>query len=77
MTTQTLITLLSNGSGGYFAQCRWCRCPSPAIPAHDDLRVLAAAKGAGWTVRDGDGGEYEGNGYVVACRTCTRTHERG
>ncbi len=70
--TDTLIRLLSSGNDSWFAQCRWCVCPSPSVDSRDDLRVLAAAKAAGWTVRDGDGGEYEGSGYIVVCRPCNR-----
>lgn len=51
MTTSILPAMLGNGRGLYFARCRDCLRTSPAIGQHDDLRVLAAAKAAAWSVR--------------------------
>ena len=73
MLTAPLIRLLSNGNGRWFAQCRWCRRPSPPVDAADDLRVLAAAQSARWLVRPSDCTSDGPN--VVVCPMCR--HQRG
>lgn len=67
--TAALIRLLSNGAGRHFAQCRWCRRSSPTVDGPDDLRALAAARAAGWLVRDSDP-TCAGGALVVVCPRC-------
>lgn len=74
-TTAPLIRLLSNGNGSWFAQCRWCRRPSPTADTCDDLRVLAAAQSARWLVRYADPTCTSDGANVVVCPMCR--HQRG
>jgi hypothetical protein len=67
MTSHDAIQLLSNGLGSWFALCRWCRRPSPSHDSRDDLRVIAKAQAARWTVTRGE--QYE-----VVCPLCVDLH---
>lgn len=62
--TEPLVRLLSNGVGRYFATCRWCCRPSPAVDGPDDLRVLAEAKADRWQVR------FENGERIAVCPLC-------
>lgn len=72
---QPLITLLSSGSGCYFAQCRWCRESSPSVEGRDDLRVLAAAKERGWQAVPLESDFFDKAKLTVVCPRCSRLRE--
>ncbi len=46
-----LITPLGNGNGQFFVRCHCCQRTSPPYTSPDDLRILAIAKDAGWTMK--------------------------
>ncbi len=45
-----LTLIVGNGRGQYFAKCHVCFGSSPVCDEYDDLKVLAKAKAAGWTM---------------------------
>jgi hypothetical protein len=75
-TTQPAVALLG-ATGRWFAQCHGCQASSPTWPAPDDLRVLAAARAAGWQVRTRPAAWFAVTGrFYLVCPRCVKAGAR-
>lgn len=58
-------SFVNNGLGAWFGRCHCCYATSPPVDRPDELRVLAAARRAGWGT-----GRHEAGWYALFCPRC-------
>jgi hypothetical protein len=63
--TDSLLQILGNGNGLFFAKCHWCHMQTAALDAPDELRILASVQVDGWHIE-----RIAGEPYRLTCLMC-------